>query len=190
MRRVLLTAILFFICHCTISAQFYKSVIPSPEFTSSLEKVVLDFRFNFMNIKGDSLLQDGGTETFESTIKLPGSGSCTITYYSSRVDTTASWQATMYSGPDFDLAVTAYRNLFRLVRKSHLNWIDRTLMRFTGSMENPKPEVGFANSTLRLDVEDVRYKKFAAEVELVSGSYGNFEVHLNLQNKKQDDERF
>ena len=183
--------IFFVLFQCTPApAQFYKSIIPSPEFTKTLEKIVLDFRFNYNNIKGNSLMQEGGTETFESSIKLPGSQDCSITYYSSKVDTSASWQAILYKGSNYQEAVRIYQNIFRLVKKSHLNWIDRSLMRFTGSLEPAKEEIGFATSILQLDVEDVRYKKFAAEIELVSNSYDSFEVHLNLQNRKNDNEQF
>ncbi len=190
MRKYILLFIIFLFQCFSTSAQFYKSIIPSPEFTKTLEKIVLDFRFNYKNIKGNSLMQEGGTETFESAIKLPGSEDCSITYYSSKVDTSASWQAILYKGTDYKEAVRVYQNVFRMVKKSHLNWIDRSLMRFSGTMESPKEEIGFATSTLRLDVEDVRYKRFAAEIELVSNSYDNFEVHLNLQNRKNDDEQF
>ena len=190
MRKFILSFIIVLFYFYSSSAQFYKSIIPSPEFTKTLEKIVLDFRFNYKNIKGNSMMQEGGTETFESSIKLPGSQDCSITYYSSKVDTSASWQAILYKGKDYKEAVRIYQNIFRLVKKSHLNWIDRTLMRFTGNFENPKAEIGFATSILQLDVGDVRYKKFAAEIELLSNSYDNFEVHLNLQNRKNDDEQF
>ncbi len=190
MRRYIALLIILIIHNHASYAQFYKSIIPSPEFTKTLEKIVLDFRYNFKNIKGNSLMQEGGTESFESSLKLPGSQDCSITYYSSKVDTSASWQAILYKGTDYQEAVRIYQNVFRMVKKSHLNWIDRTLMRFTGSYESPKAEIGFATSILQLDVEDIRYKKFAAEIELVSNSYDNFEVHLNLQNRKNDNEQF
>lgn len=190
MRNFIVGIIVILLCINQGHSQVYKSFLPSPEFTKSLEKIVLDFRFNFKNIMGNSVMQEGGTETFESAIKLPGSTECFITYYSSRIDTSASWQAIMYRGADFNKAVTVYNNLYRMVKKSHLNWIDRSLMRFSGQLEVPKREVGFATSILQLDLDDKRYKKFAAEIELVSNGYENFEVHLNLQNRKNDDEQF
>lgn len=190
MRKYILLSFISLFQFYSSSAQFYKSIVPSPEFTKTLEKIVLDFRFNYNNIKGNSLMQEGGTETFESSIKLPGSQDCSITYYSSKVDTSASWQAILYKGTDYQEAVRIYQNVFRMVKKSHLNWIDRTLMRFTGTLDSPKEEIGFATSILQLDLDDVRYKKFAAEIELVSNSYDNFEVHLNLQNRKNDNEQF
>ena len=191
MRKLLFAAILIAcISSEKSSAQFYKSVLPSPDFTSALEKIVLDYRFNFEKIKGDSIVKEGGTATFESLIKLPGTKQCTITYYNSKVDTSASWGAVVYSGSDFNEAVKAYQNTFRLVKKSHLNWIDRSLMRFTGDMETAREEVGFATSILYLDLQDERYKNFVAEVDLLGGSIGNWEVQLSLQKKKDDAERY
>jgi hypothetical protein len=46
-------------------------------------------------------------------------------------------------------------------------------------MEEPKENVRFATTTLDLDLDDRRYNRFKAEVELVS-TYSGFEVHLNL----------
>ena len=190
MRKAIITSLLFLFTNLSGFSQFYKSVLPSPEFTSALQKIVLDFRFNYKNIKDSLIIDDGGTQTYGSAIKLPGAKECLITYYNSKIDTSASWQATFYRGSNYSEALRAYQNTFRLVKKSHLNWIDHSLMRFTGYLETPKEEVGFATSTLLLDLEDKRYKRFVAEVDLVKSGFDNWEVQLNLLTKKQDDERF
>ncbi len=177
---ILCSGILFF-----TQAQFYKSVLPSPQFNDSLTKVVIDFRNNFKKIQGKELTPQVGMEVYQSKVSLPGASHCTIYRFHSKLDTTASWQAIMYDGNDYDEAVKAYKNTCRLVNKSRIKWIDRSIASFTGNMEKNDDNVSFANTLLQLDVSDPRYKNFYAEIEIASGSSG-WEVHLNLHAKKND----
>jgi hypothetical protein len=154
-------------------AQFYKSVLPSTEFSGALEKIVLDFRLNFSTIQGNSLISSRETETFESTIKLPGASECVIYKYHSKADTTASWQGVMYKGDDYKEACKVYENVFRLVKKSQVRWIDKTMTGFNGELKKPVEELKFTVSTLHFQLEDKRYKNFQADVEMVS-SYGGW----------------
>ena len=158
-----------------------------PEFSDALEKIVLDFRLNFKTIKGDNILKQAEVETYESTVKLPGASECIIYNFHSLLDTTASWQALMYRGEDYKEAARTYENVFRLVKKSHVRWIDKSYIGFSGEMQPAKEDLKFAVSTLNFALDDRRYKKFLAEVELVS-TYSGWEVHLNLETKKPDEE--
>jgi hypothetical protein len=167
--------------------QFYKSTLPSSDFNTSLEKIVSDFKYNYKNITGDTLSRQPESEVFESLIKIPGATNCVIYKFHSAKDTTASWQAVMFQGDDYREAVKIYRNTFRLVNKSKLQLIDRSVTGFSGELEEPKEAVGFAVSTLQLDITDYRYNNFKAEVELLL-SYSGYQVNLNLHNKKPDTE--
>ena len=166
-------------------AQFYKSVLPTPAFNDSLTKVVIDFRNNYKQIQGKELTPQTGMEVYQSTISLPGAAHCTIYRFHSRLDTTASWQAIMYDGNDYEEAIKVYKNTCRLVNKSRIKWIDRSIVSFIGDTEKPDENVPFANTILQLDVSDPRYKNFYAEIEMASGDNG-WEVHLNLHAKKDD----
>ncbi len=186
MKKLILTFACTFIFFFT-QAQFYKSLLPSPEFNDSLTKVVIDFRNNFKKIQGKELTQQVGMEVYQSKISLPGAAHCAIYRYHSKIDTTASWQAIMYNGNDYEEAVKVYKNTCRLVNKSRIKWIDRSTASFTGNMEKPDANVPFANTMLQLNVSDPRYKNFYAEIEMASGGNG-WEVHLNLHAKKDDTE--
>jgi hypothetical protein len=188
MRRIYLTIIAIFVC-TFLQAQFYKSFLPSPEFTKALEDIVLDFRINFESIKGDSISKEGNVHVYESAVKLPGALECIISYYNSRMDTTASWQAVMYRGDDFKEASKAYQNLYRLIKKTHVRWIDRSSIGFSGEMQSPTEEIRFAVSTLKFNLDDRRYKKFEAEVELIN-NYNNWEVRVNMHTRKADEDRY
>ena len=179
---------LFILLSCNFcKAQFYKSVLPSPEFSSALEKIVLDFRINFSSITGSNLSNESESEIYESMVKLPGASECIIYKYHSKADTTASWQAIMYKGDDYKEALKIYENVFRLVKKTQVRWIDKSYIGFKGEMEKPTEDVRFAVSSLRFELDDDRYKNFEADVEMLS-TYSGWEVHLNLQTKKPDTE--
>lgn len=185
-KKILLLLLLSIVC-VICKSQFYKSVLPSPAFTSALEKIVIDFRFNFKTIRGESLARQEEMETYESVVKLPGASECVIYQSHSVEDTTAGWQGVMYRGEDYGEAERTYQNTFRLVKKSHIKWIDKSLVGFAGELELPKEEVRFAQSTLEFELNDTRYKNFKAEVEIIS-TYAGWEVHLNLHTKKPDEQ--
>jgi hypothetical protein len=187
MRKQFLALLLVLFSANFCDGQFYKSIIPSPEFSDALEKIVLDFRVNFATIQGNNLSQQGDAEMYESTIRLPGAKECVIYKYHSKADTTASWQATMYKGDDYKEASRIYENVFRLVKKTQVRWIDKTHVSFSGEMEKPTEDLRFAVSTLHFELDDERYKNFQADVEMIS-SYDGWEVHLNLQTKRPDTE--
>ena len=91
----------------------------------------------------------------------------------------------MYDGEDYEEAKKIYINTFRLVNKSRIRWIDRSIAAFNGEMEKPDGNITFSTSMLQLNVSDPRYKNFFAEIEMTSG-YNGWEVHLNLHSKKDD----
>lgn len=162
-------------------SQFYKSLLPSPEFNAALEKIILDFREDYKNIEGE-LIEKGEVDLYKSKIQLPGSEDCRIMRFHSVKDTTAVWQATMYTGDDYNAAVRAYQNTFRMVKKSQVKWIDRSSVGFNGTMEAPRESVRFTTSTLVLQLEDYRYKNFEAQVEMLS-TYDGFKVQLMLHKR-------
>ena len=93
----------------------------------------------------------------------------------------------MYKGDNYKEAARAYENVFRLVKKSQIRWIDKSVVSFDGEMQKPSEELRFTASTLRFGLDDKRYKNFEADIEMVS-TYNGWEVHLNLQTKHPDDD--
>lgn len=187
MRKFFFLFLLILISANFCKAQFYKSALPSSEFSNALEKIVLDFRVNFSSILGNSLTEQTDADTYESIAKLPGARECVIYKYHSKADTTASWQGIMYKGDNYKEAARIYENVFRLVKKTHVKWIDKSILNFNGEMEKPAEELRFTVSTLRFSLEDKRYRNFEADVEMIS-TYDGWEVHLNLQTKHPDDQ--
>jgi hypothetical protein len=162
------------------SAQLYKSFLPSPQFTKALETIVLDFRLDYKNIQGSLVESLGQVDTYESTVKIPGSANCRILRFHSAMDTTACFQAMVYSGDDYKEAVRAYENTVRLVKKSNMHWVDRSIISFKGELVAAREDLRFTTSRLMLTLDDERYKGFKAEIELVATQLDHWEVQLNL----------
>lgn len=188
MRKSLFVILFTFFTSNLCKAQFYKPVIPSTEFTNALEKIVLDFRFNFKTIQGNTIANQEAVDTYESKVKLPGANENTIFNYHSQDDTTASWQGLMYKGDDFKEAARVYENVFKLIKKSQIRGIDKSLSSFSGELQKPSEALRFTVSTLHFASNDDRYKNFIAEVELVS-TYDSWVVHLNFETKPSDIEK-
>jgi hypothetical protein len=183
MKKQLLNLALLFVASSAAFGQFPKSLLPSREFARALESIVLDFRLDYKNIQGNIVDSLGQMEAYESAVKLPGVEDCKILRFHSAVDTTACWQAVIYSGEDYKEAVRAYENMVRLVKKSEIRWIDNTLVKFTGSLNAPREDLRFTTTTLILTLDDPRYKDFRAEIEILSTHLDRWEVQLNLSKK-------
>ena len=185
-----ITLMMLFLCsiHFT-QAQFYKSILPSEAFSDSLSVIVQDFKKNFATIQGRQLPSQGEMEVYRSKVSIPGAVHCSIFRFHSVEDTTASWQAILYEGDSHEDAIKIYKNLFKQLKKSRMKWVDKSVITFMGDLEMPDENVRFAVTPLRLNIIDMPYRRFYGEVELTS-TYDGWEVHLNLHNKKRDDEKY
>lgn len=185
--KLCLVSLLTFLCFHSKS-QFYKSVLPTNDFSEALATIIIDFSNNYQTIQGQRISNEGVSETYESTVSLPGSIATYIYQFKSTKDTTASVQCIMYKGDNYKEALRKYNEVFRLVKRTTVKFLDNSIVRFYGNFEKPNENVRFAYSTLHLDYNDERYKKYKADIEMVS-TYSGWEVHLNLQSKRDDYEK-
>lgn len=179
--------ILCLITSINLSAQLLKPAARSNSFEDSLNIVLTDYKTNFTSLQGSILSAETDTETYQSNTCLPGATHCIIMRFHSVVDKSASWQATLYAGDDYDTAMKTYKKVFEQLKKAKLKGVNGTTSSFEGTLELPDENVRFAVSTFRLKSPDMGYMDFAADVELIS-NYGGWEVHLNLYKKKKDTE--
>jgi hypothetical protein len=188
MKKALLS--IFFVSIALYSnAQLKKPFQPSDIFNDSLSAVVVDFRNNFYMVQSTELIPQEGMEVYRSAISLPGASHCVVYRFHSQLDTAASWQAVMYDGESFEEALKTYKNTYQQLTKSKIKWYDNRLASFKGVMEEPDENLRFTNTWLQLDVPDFLYKNFYAEIEMTN-SYSGWEVHLNLQTKKNDKDKY
>ncbi len=188
MRKLLILSALIIFSASAGKAQFYKSILPSPAFSDSINKIVQDFRANYYGIQGEVVSEQDDVDIYQSKSSVPGAVQCFILRFHSVIDTSASLQAVMYRGDSYKEAAKIYRNTFRLVNKTRLH-LSTANGGFSGNMEEPSETVRFSSSMLRTNTNDNAYKNFIAEIEMVN-NFTEWEVRLNLHNKKDDRDKY
>lgn len=158
----------------------------SQSFSVNFEKIVQAYRTNFHSIQGEAVPSEKEKVVFKSTMTLPGTLHAQIYRFHSKQDTSASWFAVMYTGPDQKTAIKTYRSVCRQVNKMRIGGLGI----FKGDYDEPDANLRFAGSSYKLETEDKLYKNFFAEVDLVMNSDEEWEVHLSLVRKKDDDSMF
>lgn len=187
MRKIILFSLFILMSMTSLNAQF-KAILSSNSFNDSLSRIINDARHNYFSIQGVSLSNETDRDSYQSVITLPGSLKCMIYRYHSIEDTLASWHALMYKGENFEEAAKIYKNTFRSVKKSSL-LVNNKKVVFKGEMDEPDSILRFTVSTLKTSIQDIVYNNFIAETEMIN-TYDGWEVHLNLQRRKDDKNRY
>ena len=174
---------------CVVFGQQQQPKPPSPEvaFSEALNKVVQDYRSNFIHIQGDKIPADMDADAYKSKVCVPAALGCKVMRYRSAEDKTANWQAGFYDGESFEEAVKMYKKIYSLVKKAAVKGVATGAAGFDGKLETVDESIGFAVSTLRLKTTNKTYKDMVAEVEITSNFTG-WEVRLNVYTKKKIEE--
>jgi hypothetical protein len=188
MRKLLTLSIALLLIQTSSQSQPANKTLPENQFSAVVARVVENFQTNYGNIQGPALQADGDRDIFQSTIKLPGATQCVIYRFRSLEDTTASWQAILYTGEDFKEASGIYRNTFRQLKQARFKE-GFTQNSLKGEMVAPTESLRFTTSILRPSEETEIYKNFIAEIEMINTLDG-WTVQLILHSRKDDDKRY
>jgi hypothetical protein len=156
-------------------------------FPDAIDAVLGDFPNNLRHLTGELLLAEGEIENYVSLVSVPGAENCLVTRYHSVVDTTASWQAKMFSGGDFGMAARKYQQLYEQLKTCYLRLPDSSLFYLEGVWEPAREGINFTTSTLKLRTDDVRYRYVMVQLELVY-ELADWAVNINIVTKRPDDE--
>ena len=188
MRKLLtLSMALLLISHFS-QAQLINKILPTSPFSETLARLVENYQTNYGNIQGPALTPDEDRDIFESTLRLPGASQCVIYRFHSVEDTTASWQAILYTGEDFKEASKIYKTTYRHLKQTKFK-DGLTQNSLEGDISSPTESIRFTTSLLRPAVRSGIYKNFIAEIEMINTMDG-WIVQLNLHSRKDDDERY
>lgn len=169
-------------------AQLLNKILPTSPFAESLAVVVENYQNNYQKIQGAALPADEDRDIFQSAIHLPGTSKCVIYRFHSVEDTTASWQAIIFSGEDFKEASKVYKNTFKYLKQTKFK-VGEIKNSFEGDMISPTDELRFTTTILRPAVYSEMYKNFIAEIEMINTIEG-WTVQLNLHSRKDDSEQY
>lgn len=158
----------------------------SASFSVNFEKIVQSYRTNFHSIQGELIPSENEKLVFHSTMTLPGTLHAMIYRFHSKQDTSASWQAMLYSGTEYKSAMKHYKSLCKQINKMRIGGVGI----FKGDYDEPDPNLRFAGTSYKLETEDKVYKNFFAEVDMVMNSDEEWEVHLSLVRKREDQDMY
>jgi hypothetical protein len=131
-------------------------------------------------------MAEGETDSYVSLVAVPGARNCIVTRYHSVEDTTASWQAKMFTGGDFGAAARKYQQLFQLLKVCCVHLPDSSIYYLEGSWQPAREGVTFTTSTFKLKTDDQRFRDVEVELELVY-QLADWAVNINIVTKKPDD---
>lgn len=156
-------------------------------FPDAIDAVLGDLPFNLRHVTGELLLAQGEIENYSSLVRVPDAESCIVTRYHSVVDTTASWQAKMFSADDYGAAVRKYQQLFQQLKTCYVRMPDGSIYFLEGNWEPAREGINFTTSTLRLRTDDLRFRDVLVQLELVY-QLADWAVNINIVTKRPDDE--
>lgn len=188
MRKFLTLSVAVLLLLNSSQAQLINKVLPVSPFSQSVAMIVENYSNNYRQIQGEALPADDDRDIFLSTVSLPGITKCVIYRFHSNEDSSASWQALLYSGEDFKEAVKVYKNSFRQIKQTKFN-VGITRLSFEGEIEAPSEVLRFTSTVLRPSIATGIYKNFVAEVEILNSVEG-WTVQLSLHSRKEDTERY
>lgn len=158
-------AIVFIFSAYSLAAQTKLAISKSSKsIKPDIEKVVEDYFENFVNIKGDTIMETTSTIEYYSNVIPEGALEATITNY--KTPKTFSWQCTMFKSEEFKEAVAKYKQYFRQLNGSTFTFSDRTSYRVSGDYDTPDEGRKFASSILKASSYNANLKLFKVEVAI------------------------
>ncbi len=154
-------------------------------FPKAMAAVLHDYTLNFSNISGALISNDIESESYISTILLPGAKTCRVTRYHSKEDITASWQANILDTVDFSVAAKQYKELYKHLKACYLKLNDGSSIFLKAVLEEPREDKKFTVTSFMLATTDLRFRELKVELELLY-RISEWEININVVNKKKD----
>jgi hypothetical protein len=167
-----------------LQAQAQTRVLDLP---TVIDAVLQDSPNNLRHISGELVMAQGEFENYASVVTPPDAENCIVTRWHSQKDTTASWQAKLFTADDYATAEKHYHRLYTQLKACHMTLADSSLILLEGNWSPAKEDAAFTTSTLRLKTDDWRYREVRIDIELVY-QLANWAVQLNIVSKKSDEE--
>jgi hypothetical protein len=156
-------------------------------FVDAIDAVLGDLPNNLRYITGELLLAEGEVDSYASLVAMPDGENCIVTRYHSVEDTTASWQAKMYSGGDYGAAARKYEQLYQQLKTCYVRLPDGSIYYLEGTWAPAKEGITFTTSTLKVRTSDQRFRDVLVQLELVY-QLADWAVNINIVTKRPDDE--
>jgi hypothetical protein len=156
-------------------------------FVDAIDAVLGDLPNNLRYVTGELLLAEGEVDSYASLVAVPDAENCIVTRYHSVEDTTASWQAKMYSGGDYGAAARKYEQLYQQLKTCYVRLPDGGIYYLEGTWAPAREGITFTTSTLKVRTSDQLFRDVVVQLELVY-QLADWAVNINIVTKRPDDE--
>lgn len=146
-------------------------------FHAGLQEVLLDFPYNFKNIKAQLLESLGEYEKYQSRIILPNSINCFVENFNSGLDTTASWNAELLRTELKEEALYLYKKMNGRLKSCKIRVVDGSVYYLSGEFDEFTEDKDFVITKYKFQTADERFRNFYVNLEL---SYDIYEWRVSV----------
>lgn len=154
-------------------------------FQAGLQEVLLDFPYNFKNVKAELMESLGDYEKYQSKIILPNSIVCYVENFNSGLDTTASWNAELLRSEIKEEAVYLYKKINNRLKSCKVRVVDGSVYYLVGEFNEYTEDKDFVTTRYKFQTADERFRDFYVNLELSYDIY-EWKVNVYMGSKKRD----
>jgi hypothetical protein len=166
-------------------AQVKLPIVDNP-IKAEMERVVKDYFNEFINIRGEEIVENPQSTDYKSMVTLHGSEGCSITKYSSTKNNIWSWQAVMLTTEEFSQAKKSFQALYNQLNNLSVNFETQTGCSFKGDYSIPTEERKFTSVVFSANSKDEALKPLKIELTL-QYKIVEWEIRIIVYGKERED---
>lgn len=134
--------------------------------STDMKKVIREYPHHFSALQGTVIEENPQTISYACNFEVRGAESSSITRYSSKANDVFSWQATMLTTEDFDVAKKKFRSLFNSLNNLSVKMDYGDTFYLSGKYETPTEERKFTTIVMSFEKADRITQKMKLELSL------------------------
>jgi len=172
---------------CTSLPVFSQFKLPgTKDFTSDIKAVIRDYPHNYEKMRGSVQSQSPQQTDYESSLKITGAESVTISRYSADNKEIYSWSAVMLTTEDFEVAKGKFKTLFARFNNMAVKMDYGVTFYLKGKYLEPIEERGFTSSLFRFELPDRATRKMILELSM-QYEFPEWKVKILIYERDRED---
>lgn len=152
---------------CTSLPVFSQLRMPgTKDFSADMKAVIRDYPHNYAKMRGGVQQQSPQQTDYESSMKITGAESVTISRFSADNKEVYSWSAVMLTTEEFSAAKAKYKTLFARFNNMAVKMDSGVTFYLKGKYLEPIEERGFTSSLFRFELPDMVTRKMILELSM------------------------
>ncbi|MCR6720193.1 MAG: hypothetical protein NVV59_07775 [Chitinophagaceae bacterium] len=136
------------------------------DFSADMKAVIRDYPHNYAKMRGGVQQQSPQQTDYESSMKITGAESVTISRFSADNKEVYSWSAVMLTTEEFSAAKAKYKTLFARFNNMAVKMDSGVTFYLKGKYLEPIEERGFTSSLFRFELPDMVTRKMILELSM------------------------